>query len=195
MEPSNVTPLRRSTERVLDAALHSFAARGYDATSLDALAASSGVKKQTILHHFRSKDGLLDAVVERAASELADEIDWALERPGRGWRRVDAVVRAIFRLAGTRPELVGFVREVGRLGDPFTEHLVVAMNPLLQRASNFLEAEMAAGRMINCDARQVLFLAYADWCVEGANSWASSSFNCGRERTRISGLLRRKEAR
>ena len=161
MEPSNVTPLRRSTERVLDAALHSFAGRGYDATSLDALAASSGVKKQTILHHFRSKDGLLDAVLERAASELADEIDLALERPGRGWRRVDAVVRAIFRLAGTRPELVGFVREVGRLGDPFIEHLVVAMNPLLQRASNFLEAEMAAGRMINCDARQVLFLAYA----------------------------------
>lgn len=161
MEPSNVTPLRRSTERVLDAALHSFAARGYDATSLDALAATSGVKKQTILHHFRSKDGLLDAVLERAATELAAEIDWALERPGRGWRRVDAVVRAIFRLAGTRPELVGFVREVGRLGDPFTDHLVVAMNPLLQRASNFLEAEMAAGRMINCDARQVLFLAYA----------------------------------
>ena len=161
MEPSNVTPLRRTSERILDAALHSFAGRGYDATSLDALAAGIGVRKQTILHYFRSKDGLLDAVLERAANELGDEIDRALETPGRGWRRVDAVVRAIFRLAGTRPELVGFVREVGRLGDPFTEHLVQAMDPLLQRASQFLEMEMEAGRMIPCDARHVLFLAYA----------------------------------
>ena len=37
-------------ERVLDAALASFAQRGYEATSLDALAAGLGVRKQTILY-------------------------------------------------------------------------------------------------------------------------------------------------
>ncbi|MDQ1395177.1 MAG: TetR/AcrR family transcriptional regulator, partial [Acidimicrobiaceae bacterium] len=43
------TPTR---DRILDAALVSFASRGYEATSLDTLAAGLGLRKQTILYHF-----------------------------------------------------------------------------------------------------------------------------------------------
>ena len=49
-------------DRVLDAALASFSTRGYEATSLDALAAGLGVRKQTILYYFASKEALLDAI-------------------------------------------------------------------------------------------------------------------------------------
>jgi AcrR family transcriptional regulator len=44
--------------RVLDAAVELFAERGIDATSMDAIAASSGVSKATIYKHWADKDAL-----------------------------------------------------------------------------------------------------------------------------------------
>ena len=55
-------------DRILDAALASFARRGYEATSLDAVAAELGIRKQTILYWFPSKEALLDEVVRRSTA-------------------------------------------------------------------------------------------------------------------------------
>jgi AcrR family transcriptional regulator len=54
-------PRSRSThahQQALDAALKLFARRGIDATSMDAIAAASGVSKATIYKHWRDKDAL-----------------------------------------------------------------------------------------------------------------------------------------
>jgi AcrR family transcriptional regulator len=54
-------PRSRSTrahQRVIDAALKLFAAEGIDATSMDAIAAASGVSKATIYKHWRDKEAL-----------------------------------------------------------------------------------------------------------------------------------------
>lgn len=147
--------------RVLDAALRSFATRGYGTTSLDALAAQVGVRKQTILHHFHTKQGLLLAVVDRSALELAAALEEALVEAGPGFARVEALVRATFRLAARRPELLGLLREVGRLGPPAATRLVDELEPLVQRALSFLDDEMAAGRVRHHDARVLLLSAYS----------------------------------
>jgi AcrR family transcriptional regulator len=53
----------RAHRQVLDAALELFAARGIDATSMDAIAEASGVSKATIYKHWPDKDALcLEAV-------------------------------------------------------------------------------------------------------------------------------------
>ena len=148
-------------ERILDVALSSFGTRGYEATSLDALAAELGVSKQTILHHFGTKDGLLDAVIDRSAGELAHVLERALASAGRGFDRVDALVRTVFRLAARRPEVLGLVREVTRLGPPATVRLTDALEPLVVRARAFLEAEMASGAMRVQDPRLLLLSAYS----------------------------------
>ena len=49
---------QRAHTKVLDAALNLFADRGIDATSVDAIAASSGVSKATIYKHWADKDAL-----------------------------------------------------------------------------------------------------------------------------------------
>ena len=64
-------------DRALDAALVSFAARGYEATSLDDVADEVGVSKQAILYYFKTKPALLDAVVDRSAAELAAALEAA----------------------------------------------------------------------------------------------------------------------
>ena len=72
-----------------------------------------------------------------------------------------AVVRSVFRLALRRPELLGLLREVSRLGPPAATRLTDALDPLVQRARLFLEAEMDEGTMRRQDARLVLLSAYS----------------------------------
>lgn len=148
-------------ERILDRALASFGTKGYEATSLDALAGGLGLTKQTILYHFASKESLLEAVIDRSAVELSATLEAALERAGRGWARIEAVVRSVFRLAARRPELLGFVREVSRLGPPAATRLTAALDPLVARATDFLRAEMDAGAMRKQEPGLLLLSAYS----------------------------------
>jgi len=150
-----------TAERILDAALEAFGTRGYDAVSLDALAAELGLSKQTILYWFPSKDALLAAVVERGAAKLTTTVERALAPAGAGFARVRAVVRAVFRLAARDPALLGLLREVSRLGPPAATRMTECLEPLLTRATRFLEAEMDAGRMRRSNPRLLLLAMYS----------------------------------
>jgi AcrR family transcriptional regulator len=150
-----------TSDRILDAALVSFATKGYESSSLDALAQGLAIRKQTILYWFPSKEVLLEAVIDRSAVELSTALEAALATAGDGWARVEAVVRSVFRMAARRPELLGLVREMGRLGTPAATRLVTALDPLVQRASEFLEAEMDAGHMRRHEPRLLLLAIYS----------------------------------
>lgn len=54
-----------SRRRILDAAEELFAEKGYDKTSFVDIAARSGISRGSIPWHFKNKDGLLLAVVDR----------------------------------------------------------------------------------------------------------------------------------
>ena len=103
---------RRTPDRILDAAMVEFGTRGYEATSLDDLAGILGIRKQTILYYFASKELLLEAVVDEAGAELSGVLEAAVSPNegarlpgwgGPGWGQVEAIVRSVFRLAGRRP--------------------------------------------------------------------------------------------
>jgi AcrR family transcriptional regulator len=182
----------RTRDRAQDAALALFGTRGYEATSLDMVAADAGVTKQTILYHYGDKEGLLAAVVDRSASEVAGAFERALGREDLvGWDRVDAVVRAVFRLAARRPEVLGLVREVSRLGPPAATRLTEALEPLVHRATRFLEDEMDAGRIRRHDPRLVLLAAYST--VVGAATEVEVLRVLGYPPTARSVILRRTE--
>jgi AcrR family transcriptional regulator len=150
-----------TSTRIVDAALSAFGTRGYEATSLDSLAATLGVRKQTILYHFASKDALLDAVIDEAGAELISVLEEAISGSGEGWSRIDAVVRSVFRLAGRRPELLGLLREVSRLGPPSATRFREMLGPFIERATKFLEEGMAAGEFRRQDARLLLLATYS----------------------------------
>lgn len=148
-------------ERILDAALESFATIGYDGTSLDDLASGLGIRKQTILYHYVSKRGLLGAVVDRCAADLNTALLEVLEGEATDWDRVEALVRSVFRVALEQPLLMGLLREVSRPGSPAAPRLKGAMGPLMERAQAWMEREMDAGRMRRTDAQLVLISAYS----------------------------------
>jgi len=150
-----------TSERILDAALEAFGTTGYAAVSLDALAVDLGVSKQTILYWFPSKEALLAAVVKQGAGELTEVVEASLEKAGEGFDRVRCVVRAVFRLAARHPALLGLLREVSRLGPPAATQMTECLEPLLGRATAFLQAEMDAGKMRTSNPRLLLLAMYS----------------------------------
>lgn len=178
-------------DRVLEEALASFGSRGFEATSLDQLAVELGIRKQTILYYYPSKAELLDAVIDLSSDDLAAVLEDALTDAGPGWARVEAIIRSVFRLALRRPELLGLLREVSRLGPPAATRLTENLDPLVTRAREFLEAEMAAGHMRTTDARLVLLSTYST--VLGVATEVEVLRAVGIEPTLRSMVIRRRE--
>ncbi len=64
----------RTRERVLDAASALIAANGYAATSISRISQRAGVNPASIYWAFESKEGLLVAVMERAADDFFEQL-------------------------------------------------------------------------------------------------------------------------
>jgi TetR/AcrR family transcriptional regulator len=177
--------------RILEAALTSFSGRGFEATSLDALASSLGITKQTILHHFKSKDQLLSAVIDRTALDFAAVIESSLDPRKEGWPALEAVVRAVFLLAARRPELLGLVREVGRLGPAQNAELAARLSPLVERATMFLQTELGTNASKRANPHAAVLAAYAT--VLGAVTEAEVLRQLGQQPSARLLLRRRRE--
>lgn len=149
-------------QRILETSLDLFGSRGVDAVSLDEIARTVGVRKQTVLYWFESKDDLVDEVLAVASSHLVVVIDAALRAaPDDPLDRVDALVRAVFRPAVRRPALLGLIREVSRLESDQAARLRQRVQSLVDRAVDSLAAEMDAGRLRRGDPRLIAALGYA----------------------------------
>jgi AcrR family transcriptional regulator len=65
-------------EQLLDVGRRIFAERGYEATSIEEIAARAGVSKPVVYEHFGGKEGLYAVVVDREMQSLLDRVDRAL---------------------------------------------------------------------------------------------------------------------
>jgi AcrR family transcriptional regulator len=92
-----------SRERILDAAAELFSQRGYAGAGVDQLASRSGIAKTAIYYHFGNKEGLLAAVLERAATTWIDGIDAAAKQAGDPIARLDRALAGMRAMLEERP--------------------------------------------------------------------------------------------
>ena len=59
----------RTRHRILDSAGHCFAASGYAKTTVEEIALQAAVSKALVYHHFRGKEQILEAVLERTLDD------------------------------------------------------------------------------------------------------------------------------
>jgi TetR/AcrR family transcriptional regulator len=146
--------------RLLAEAIRLFGKNGYQGTSLDAVASAAGVRKQTLLYYFPTKDALLEACVLQASKKVAHALSEALEAETSNSRKAEAVVHALFGLAEEWPEFPSFVREAGRLGPEVVERFAAVLEPLRLRALGFLARAMEDGQIRRQDPALLLFTLY-----------------------------------
>jgi AcrR family transcriptional regulator len=87
-----------SLDSLLDVAVAAFNERGYEATSMEDLAARLGVTKSAIYHHVPSKAELLRLAVDRALDALFAVTEQPAAGTGRAIDRLEHVVRGSVRV-------------------------------------------------------------------------------------------------
>jgi AcrR family transcriptional regulator len=175
---------------LIEEAIRAFGREGYHGASLDRIASACGIRKQTLLYYFPTKEALLEACLDAAAERITREIAVALEGKDAYWDRAEAVIHAVFRLAEQWPEFPMFVREASRLGPEAFDRLTGDLDALRRRAVAFLQEGMDAGEIRKQDPTFLLFQLYT--AVVGSLTEASVlRAMVGEERSRAA--LRRRE--
>lgn len=90
--PRRRLPAAEARERILDAAQRRLADEGPDAIRLKDLAADLGISHPAILHHFGSRDGLMEALEHRAMRALEADL---LEADGSTRDALERVARTL----------------------------------------------------------------------------------------------------
>lgn len=84
-------------ENIMQWALNLFSDKGYDAVGVQEIATAAGITKPTLYYYFKSKQGLLEALIQEKGNPLMEQLIRAAETPGgiteKLLRLADAYVR------------------------------------------------------------------------------------------------------
>jgi AcrR family transcriptional regulator len=133
--------------QALAAATRLFAARGFDATSLQAIADEIGVTKQAILHHFPSKDRLRDAVLGAMVAHWQETLPRLLVGATASEERFEMVFGELRRFFAEDPDRARLVvREALDRPAEVQRLLADAVRPWIAAVASYIRDGQAHGR-------------------------------------------------
>jgi TetR/AcrR family transcriptional repressor of mexJK operon len=133
-------------ERVLRAATRSFLARGYG-SSVDYIARRAGVAKQTVYHHFPSKDVLFKAVARELVKGVLVELESEPHDLRAGLLRFASAYRGRVLAAQGIATFRTLVPEIPRFRALAKAVYGASAGETVRRLSEHLERAMADGRL------------------------------------------------
>jgi len=127
-------------EKIEQAAAELFAARGYEASSLDQIAQAAQVTKRVIYDHFTSKRELHNSLLRKRSEQLLAFVAAAVDGQGTAAERMLAGVEAFFAFVETHPDAWRML-----FRDPAPDPRIAAAHRQAQaRASQAIAAMMAS---------------------------------------------------
>jgi len=158
--------------QALAAATRLFARRGFDATSLQAIADEIDVTKQAILHHFPSKQRLRDAVLEAMLAHWQETLPRLLVAASASEDRFDAVVGELRRFFAADPDRARLVmREALDRPAEVLRLLAGAVRPWIAAVASYIRDGQAHGRHFP-DADPEAYVAHILYFVIAATAAA-----------------------
>ena len=158
---------RRRSE-FLDAAESLYAKDGWEAVTMDQVARTARLSRALLYVYFRDKDDLLFAIGERAMKLLYQRFAAALETPGTGLDKVDAIGRAYIGYALEFPHFFDFwsrfqSHEVSATASPNEEACHQAGEAVMDLVVRGIEAGVADGSISAELAREPRLLGMSLW--------------------------------
>ncbi len=109
-------------DRLVQAALEVFAARGYHGTTVDDIVAASVSSKGAFYHYFRSKQGIFLALLDQLAGMVEAGVDRAIESEDGALPKVEAALRVVLEVAASHRDLARILLvESAALGPEFEQ--------------------------------------------------------------------------
>lgn len=142
---ASLAPTPDAKGRILAAATQLFGAQGYEATSIQAIAESVGIRKQSLLYHYPSKEQLLHAVIEAWLLHWREELPRLLARSS-GYDRFSASVSALlefFREEPNRARLA--LREMLDRPEDLQQQMREHLSPWMQLLTDYIRMGQASG--------------------------------------------------
>ena len=112
-----------TADRILDAAENLFAEKGYSATSLGDVADRVGIRSPSLYNHFKNKEALYEAVLERLLAEFSAPL-LKLESGPVTNERVLFWLETIVRQHHANPNLARLLQHAALSGGPHTNELI-----------------------------------------------------------------------
>ncbi|MFF6979878.1 TetR/AcrR family transcriptional regulator [Streptomyces sp. NPDC008343] len=95
-----------SRQRILDAAVEIAGERGYDGTSIAAVSAKCGLPASSIYWHFKDKDDLIAAVIERSFEAWLTAVELPGEETGTPLERVTTMAAHVAKSLVDAPDFL-----------------------------------------------------------------------------------------
>lgn len=125
---------RPTAERILDAAERIFAQKGYSATSLGDVADAVGIRSPSLYNHFKNKEALYLAVLERLLAAFTGPIQELLEGPITR-DSLSHWLETIVRMHHANPNLARLLQHAALSGGPHTNELIERLfKPMFDRS-------------------------------------------------------------
>jgi AcrR family transcriptional regulator len=129
-------------DRLLEAAEAIFSAVGYGAAKLADIAGRAGIRRPSLLYHFRSKELLYAATVERSFARLRRALATAMQAGGDFQARLLATVDRYIEFVEGEPELSRLVlRELLDESGPGRAILMKQIVPLVDVVERFVREQ------------------------------------------------------
>lgn len=137
-----------TSDRIVAAATRLFAARGYSATSVQAIADAVGVRKQSLLHWFPSKEHIRDAVLDSVLDHWRETVPRALAAATTGSRRFEGLIGEVITFFQADPDRARvLLRESLDRPEALGQRLKDRLGPWLPLVTDAIRAGQASGRV------------------------------------------------
>jgi AcrR family transcriptional regulator len=148
--------------QILDAAVRTFAEKGYHATRVGDIAEEAGVAYGLVYHYFQSKEDVLETIFRETWTELLDAIRDVEEADVPAAEQLRQVSAILLRSWRRQPDLVRvLVREVAR--SPEVQRRVDELSEISRAIARIVARGQEAG-----DFRSDVDPRLASWIVYGA---------------------------
>ena len=128
-------------ERILSAAEQIFGEQGFERSRLEDIAAGAGIRRPSLLYHFKSKDLLYTAVVNRVFVDLREKLIEEM-KPREFHELVTQLTKSLIEFVEERPAMAPIViREIVDGRGPAREILLKEISPTLDLVEKWIAAQ------------------------------------------------------
>jgi AcrR family transcriptional regulator len=162
-------------DRIIDAAMLVFRRHGFRRSSIEQAAEAAGLTRQALYHHFKSKEALFRAVIERLhENALSAEIAAGSVTEKQGGGLADILMAQI---TARFTFLIASLEGSPHIEELFSEHLIHARDLYQKYASVYAAQGVATIERVRREQGLVLVMAPPDLarCVEMAVNGAKSA--------------------